>query len=247
MNGKNKLPDETSGATYTCYEALLQSVSIGKAMIEVAESGKFESSNAGGTRRKRGSCAYAPIETPKPHEIVHHIADIVTNCRKSRKSQTLAEEKDDELERALLTDTHLNKLRRFTDGVALKGFRHLLNLVPRQVNVVTLVEAFPVKGSGTTLPLDLRHIASRCRGCYYAPRRFSAVQLAFNNPRCRVLVFHTGRVVGTGTQGVVAARVALQLARRQLAEVPETPCATHRTARMTCFRRRVCCRKQVCT
>jgi len=53
-------------------------------------------------------------------------------------------------------------------------------------------------GSGITLPLDLANIAARCKGSFYAPRRFAAVQLAYSNPRCRVLIFHTGRLVGTG-------------------------------------------------
>lgn len=53
-------------------------------------------------------------------------------------------------------------------------------------------------GSGLTLPLDLHAIGARCTNAYYAPKRFAAVQLAFSNPRCRVLVFHTGRLVGTG-------------------------------------------------
>lgn len=53
-------------------------------------------------------------------------------------------------------------------------------------------------GSGLRLPLDLHAIGARCTNAYYAPKRFAAVQLAFSNPRCRVLVFHTGRLVGTG-------------------------------------------------
>ena len=44
-------------------------------------------------------------------------------------------------------------------------------------------------GSGVTLPLDLQAIAARCTNAYYAPKRFAAVQLAFSNDRCRVLVF----------------------------------------------------------
>lgn len=63
---------------------------------------------------------------------------------------------------------------------------------------VTLAEAVPVQGSGLTLPLDLFHIAARCNGAYFASKRFAAVQLAYTHPRCRVLVFHTGRLVGTG-------------------------------------------------
>lgn len=57
-----------------------------------------------------------------------------------------------------------------------------------------LAEAIPVEGSGTTLPLDLHRIAARCRNSYFAPKRFSAVQLAYNEPRCRVLVFRKSRL-----------------------------------------------------
>lgn len=89
------------------------------------------------------------------------------------------------------------------------------------------------------LPLDLSLIASRCKNSYYAPRRFSAVQLAYSEPRCRILIFRklpsskkykilhvlthdcvlladTGRLVGTGTSGPVAARIALLRVQRQL-------------------------------
>ena len=97
-------------------------------------------------------------------------------------------------------------------------------------------------GSGLTLPLDLHAIGARCTNAYYAPKRFAAVQLAFSNPRCRVLVFHTGRLVGTGARfgstrptpsrrapclysclrctgcsGPMAARMAILKAARQLA------------------------------
>lgn len=44
-------------------------------------------------------------------------------------------------------------------------------------------------GGTSALPLDLHHIAARCRNSYYAPKKFSAVQLAYAHPRCRVLVF----------------------------------------------------------
>ena len=46
-----------------------------------------------------------------------------------------------------------------------------------------------MEGSGLSLPLNLANIAARCKGSYYAPRRFAAVQLAFHSPRARVLVF----------------------------------------------------------
>lgn len=101
--------------------------------------------------------------------------------------------------------------------LALHSYLPYLHLVPRVVNVVTLAEAVPAEGCGFALPLDLRRIAARCRNAFFAPRRFSAVQIAFKQPRCRVLIFHTGRVVGTGCGGRMAARVALQRAQRQLA------------------------------
>lgn len=42
--------------------------------------------------------------------------------------------------------------------------------------------------------------------------------MAYSNPRCRVLVFHTGRLVGTGTSGPDAARLAIARAQLQLAQ-----------------------------
>ena len=72
-------------------------------------------------------------------------------------------------------------------------------------------------GSGHTLPLDLHAIAARLTNAYYAPKRFAAVQVAFNNSRSRVLIFHTGRLVGTGCAGPMQARLAILKAVRQLA------------------------------
>jgi TATA-box binding protein (TBP) (component of TFIID and TFIIIB) len=86
-----------------------------------------------------------------------------------------------------------------------------------RAQVVTLAEAVPCPGSGIKLPLDLHYIASRCTNSYYAPRRFAAVQLAFSAPRARILVFHTGRVVGTGCSGQMEARLSILRAQRQLA------------------------------
>ncbi len=59
----------------------------------------------------------------------------------------------------------------------------------RPILCAQLAEAIPVPGSGAKLPLDLHRIAARCRNSYYAPKKFSAVQLAYSEPRCRVLVF----------------------------------------------------------
>lgn len=56
-----------------------------------------------------------------------------------------------------------------------------------------LAEALPAAGSGLKLPLDLHRVAALCSNSYYAPRRFAAVQLAFDSPRCRVLVFRALR------------------------------------------------------
>ena len=61
--------------------------------------------------------------------------------------------------------------------------------------VAQLAEAVPMPGSGVTLPLDLHAIAARCTNAYYAPRRFAAVQLAFSNPRCRVLIFRKPQAI----------------------------------------------------
>lgn len=43
------------------------------------------------------------------------------------------------------------------------------------------------------------------------------VQLAFSDPRSRILVFHTGRIVGTGCDSAQAARLAVARAQRQIA------------------------------
>jgi TATA-box binding protein (TBP) (component of TFIID and TFIIIB) len=98
--------------------------------------------------------------------------------------------------------------------------RHVFSVnvvIPPRRWCAQLAEAVPVPGSGLTLPLDLRAIASKCNGCYYAPKRFAAVQLAYSCPRSRVLIFHTGRLVGTGCEGPAAARLAIARAQRQLA------------------------------
>ena len=79
-----------------------------------------------------------------------------------------------------------------------------------------LAEAIPLPGSGVTLPLNLHHIAARCSNAYYSPKRFSAVQLAYDVPRARILVFHTGRLVQTGCSGPMEARLSVMRAVRQL-------------------------------
>ena len=97
-----------------------------------------------------------------------------------------------------LGDAALAQMARFCARLPLADFEGLLHLVPRLVNVVTLAEGIPVAGTGVKLPLDLQKIASSCSNAFYAPRKFAAVQMAFSAPRCRILIFHTGRIVGTG-------------------------------------------------
>jgi hypothetical protein len=137
----------------------------------------------------------------------------VNRCRIERKRIRDAETPRDTSNEAI------RRAARFTDGLPLDNYNGILHLVPRLVNVVTvrslpshttlqhaargtqnakpksvpvrrqLAEAIPIPGSGLKLPLNLHTIGSRCSNSYYAPRRFAAVQLAFDAPRCRVLVF----------------------------------------------------------
>lgn len=147
-----------------------------------------------------------------PFDTHERVADVVKSCRDERKRKRSDENA------APIDDAALSSYARFTDGMALKPYEPFLHYVPRLVNIVTLAEAIPVAGSGITLPLNLSMIAARCNGAYFAPKRFAAVQLAYTNPRCRILFFHTGRVVGTGCSGAMAARLAIARAQRQLAE-----------------------------
>ena len=120
------------------------------------------------------------------------LGQAVARCRLERKRKL------EEAPKLNLSDENIQRAARFTDNLPLADYAQILHLVPRLVNVVTLAEAVPVPGSGLTLPLNLHAIGARCTNAYYAPKRFAAVQLAFSNPRCRVLIFHTGRLVGTG-------------------------------------------------
>ena len=151
-------------------------------------------------------------DAPKvPFDTYQRVSDVVKECKRARKRAA-----DDS--NVCVTDQQLFSQTRFTDDAALAPFAPFLHYVPRLVNVVTLAEATPMVGSGLSLPLDLFKIASVCNGAYFASKRFAAVQLAFTHPRCRVLIFHTGRLVGTGCQGPIAARLAIARAQRQLAD-----------------------------
>jgi hypothetical protein len=89
-----------------------------------------------------------------------------------------------------LSDAKVLSFMRYTDGLPLKPFESCLDQVPHLVNLVSLCDAIPM--DGTPLPFSLKHIASTCKGAvFFAPRRFTAVQLAFDCPRSRVLLFRT--------------------------------------------------------
>lgn len=110
------------------------------------------------------------------------------------------------------TSMSLARMAALTRELPLEQFRGMLGYVPRLVNVVTLAQVCPRPSSTTTLPLCLPDIARRCPGAFFSPKRFAAVQLAFRSPRCRVLIFHTGKIVGTGCNSVIEARLATMLA-----------------------------------
>jgi len=146
-------------------------------------------------------------------ELKEALHSAVTRCRLERKRKRA------EAPQIGIGNESMLHAARFTDSLPLANYAQILHLVPRLVNVVTvssctqtlpypqppvasltfvlpitqLAEAVPVPGSGLTLPLDLHAIGSRCTNAYYAPKRFAAVQLAFSNPRCRVLVFREPR------------------------------------------------------
>ena len=121
------------------------------------------------------------VASAPPRDPVEILRTVLKNCKRKRKSM-----QSEELE---IDDYRLSQLSRFTDKFNLTPYTRFLHYVPRLVNVVTLAEAIPVANTGVTLPLNLRHIAARCKNAYYAPKKFSAVQLAYSEPRCRVLVF----------------------------------------------------------
>jgi TATA-box binding protein (TBP) (component of TFIID and TFIIIB) len=176
---------------------------------ELADGALFERVACG----KRSSGAQAA--TSDARRLVRALRRIAARCARAR---TAAAPPPSARAGAVeVDDARVRACARFLRARALRPYARCLHLVPRVVNVVTLAQAQPVVGTGTSLPLDLHAIVARCTSAYYAPKRFAAVQLAYSNPRSRVLLFHTGRVVGTGCQGAVAARVAIARAQEQLA------------------------------
>ena len=98
-------------------------------------------------------------------------------------------------------------LVRFLQQPELLSYWKDLRQVPHLVNVVTLAYVKPRPGSDTSIPIDLSRVASLSSCVYFAPKKFAAVQLAYRDPRARVLVFHTGRLVGTGVLPPVATHI----------------------------------------
>jgi len=192
------------------FQALVADVASAIAM-ETALGGKGSLTIPKLRGRQRKTRVLHPALSTEPRDPVEIAEAVLTECNRKRKAI-----EDDTVQ--YCTDEEMFKMARFTDKFNLRPYERFLHYVPRLVNVVTLAEAIPVSGSGITLPLDLHRIAARCRNSYYAPKKFSAVQLAYSEPRCRVLVFHTGRLVGTGTSGPMAARIALLRAQKQLYE-----------------------------
>ena len=154
-------------------EAALRSLEVDVATCKYLEdslSGKSKSDSRARKARligrpKDNSLTHIACEPRSVPDILKHV---ITACRTARKrSREEAGEGDD------LSDAALSQYARFTKEIALKPYEPFLHYVPRLVNVVTLAEALPVPGSGVTLPLNLKEIASRCKGAFYAPRRFA--------------------------------------------------------------------------
>lgn len=166
------------------------------------------------------SNALKVVSTTETVELGKAAMDVCQTCSLYRKRSDEDQAQDrrpiDELKAG---DTKIvSKMARLSDSLPLDQYSSRLRYVPRLVNVVTLATLKPVEGSTSTLPLPLDRIAKRCTGAFFAPKRFSAVQLAFRSPRCRMLIFETGRLVGTGGKSIVEARLATLMACVQMSK-----------------------------
>lgn len=173
-----------------------------------------------------------PKSAADPTPLPELLTRSVDACRAERKRKRDADGHGGD-GRSRVSDEELVSLARHAQNYALAPYRKFLHYVPRLVNVVSVAEAVPAEGSGVTLPLDVRLIASRCRGAFYAPSRFAAVQLAFSQPRSRILIFHTGHFVGTGANSDSnIARASLTSVRPQVppARSPRAPPSSARSA-----------------
>ena len=116
-----------------------------------------------------------------------------------------------------ISDEAICSFARFTDGIPLKNYEKCIHSVPELVNLVSLADAVPNAGN-MDLPLDLTAISKRCKNAslLFAPKSFTAIQFAFYPPRSRVLLFHTGRLVGTGSNNPAASKLSMLRAVKQI-------------------------------
>lgn len=117
-----------------------------------------------------------------PDEFASYANEIATACKAANERfQTMQNPED-------MSDEQLISYCRYTDGIPLKDYENTIHLVPALVNLVSLADAVPIDGQ--SLPFNLKQIAVKCRNAvYFAPRKFTAIQLAFDSPRSRVLLF----------------------------------------------------------
>ena len=175
--------------------------------MENCMSGKKERTFQRGNRKNSVQRSLKPVRAI--------LSDVIERCNEIRSTSTMTRKYQEDVED--ISDDVLLSYKRHTHRMNIKPYVHFINYVPRIVNVVTMATVTidandPSYGS----KIDLYKIASRCSNAYYAPKRFSAVQLAYGRPRSRVLLFHTGTIVGTGCQGAVAARLTLMKAQKQI-------------------------------
>lgn len=158
-----------------------------------------------------------PLDRDTALEISHNSKRGIKRGR-TKNEQRLSAYVEDKHQSADASEELLLRSGGMCDAYALKPYVSRLQHVPVIVNVVSRVVTEPVPNSGTTLPLDLHAIATRCKGAYFWPVRFCPVQIAFHkDPRTRVLLFHTGKIVATGSKGPMSARLAVIMTLRKLA------------------------------
>lgn len=157
------------------------------------------------------------LVNPSPESKLHKkLQETIGHCA-SRRGELEQEALDNKVTLSVDDEQALADAARFTDALPLRRFEGMLRYVPRLVNVVTLAQVKRLNGSKLEGGLPLEHIARHCTGAFFSPKRFAAVQLAFRSPRCRILVFETGKLVGTGCASIIEARLATLLACRQMA------------------------------
>ncbi|KAI7842177.1 hypothetical protein COHA_004198 [Chlorella ohadii] len=77
---------------------------------------------------------------------------------------------------------------------------HPSGIVPQLQNVVATVNL--------ECKLDLKNIALHARNAEYNPKRFAAVIMRIREPKSTALIFHSGKMVCTGTKSEQEARTA---------------------------------------